>query len=161
MENLTRAGHHPTEAAEHRAHWTSGIVRLSKRFHASAVIGSAGFISARHLPVTQNRWKAFMQIDFIFRIKEIGVRKWHVIAALVDVPKNWDELDDWEKREYLTKPDGYSPNYHAVISWASSRFEKICNSHNIFGLVADFKYTPSNKACTRQGQVAPQFDNFE
>ena len=28
--------------------------------------------------------------------------------------------------------------------------------------VLEQKYlTPSNKACTRQGQVAPQFDNFE
>lgn len=52
-----------------------------------------------------------MQIEFVFRIKEIGVRKWH--------------------------------------AWAASRFENICQQHNIFGMVADFKYTPSNKARTR------------
>ncbi len=95
-----------------------------------------------------SRWKATMQIEFVFRIKEIGVRKWHVVVASVEVPENWNELDEWNQREYITKPDGYSPNYHGMIAWASSKFEKICNQHNIFGMVADFKYTPSNKACS-------------
>lgn len=86
-----------------------------------------------------------MQIEFVFQIKEIGIRKWHVVNASVEVPENWNELDSWDQREYLTKPCGYSPNYHGMISWAASRFEKICQQHN---LVADFKYTPSNKAST-------------
>jgi hypothetical protein len=90
-----------------------------------------------------------MQIEFIFRIKEIGVRKWHVISASVEVPENWNNLDEWDQRKFLTDPHGYSPNYHGMISWAASRFEKICQQHNIFGVVADFKYTPSNIACSR------------
>ena len=90
-----------------------------------------------------------MQIEFVFQIKEIGVRKWHVVNASVSVPEKWNRMDEWEQREYLTKPDGYSPNYHGMISWAESKIEKICGQNNIFGMIADFKYTPSNKARTR------------
>lgn len=90
-----------------------------------------------------------MQIEFVFKIKEIGVRKWHTVIASVEVPENWNVIDEWEQREYLTKPNGYSPNYHGMISWAGSRFEEICEQNNIFGVIADFNYTPSNIACSR------------
>lgn len=97
-----------------------------------------------------------MQIEFVFKIKEIGVRKWHVINVSVDVPENWNDLDEWDQRKYLTEPVGYSPNYHGMISWAASRFENICEQHNIFGEISDFKYTPSNIACSGQGDSAAQ-----
>ncbi len=138
-----------------------GRVAIFRQFLPFGLFLLPSSLLAHPTTANANRWKATMQNEFVFRIKEIGVRKWHVVVASVEVPENWNELDEWNQREYITKPDGYSPNYHGMISWASSKFEKICHQHNIFGMVADFKYTPSNTACTRQGAaIKPSSNNL-
>jgi hypothetical protein len=81
-----------------------------------------------------------MQREFVFRIKEIGVRKWHVVRACVDVPENWDSLDEGDQRNYLTRPNGYNIHYARHIAYADSRFETLCDTAGIFGCISDFKY---------------------
>ena len=83
-----------------------------------------------------------MQREFVFKIKENGVRKWFDTSAVIDVPENWDTMSEDEQREYLIKPTG-SHAHPQGIYYLASRFQKETGVEEAI----DFRFTstPPNK----------------
>ena len=80
-------------------------------------------------------------IDFVFRIKEIGVRKWHVVPASVSVPMNWFEMNETDQMNYLSHSQGYRTNDAGLLFLDPSHLKVICQSAKIYGEISDFTYT--------------------
>jgi hypothetical protein len=81
--------------------------------------------------------------EFVFKIKEKGIRKWLEMSAVIDVPENWDAMSEDEQREYLVKPTG-SHAHPQGIYYLASRFQKATGADDVI----DFRFTstPPNKA---------------
>ena len=86
-----------------------------------------------------------MQREFIFKIKEKGVRKWLQVSAVIDVPEDWDTMSEDDQREYLIKPTG-SHAHPQGIYYLASIFQKATGVEEVI----DFRFTstPPNTVCT-------------
>jgi len=62
-------------------------------------------------------------VEILFNIKVVGQRRRHFVLANVEVPDNWNEMDEHEQHHYMTLSNekyGYSHPFHGGVDWAPS-----------------------------------------
>ena len=90
-----------------------------------------------------------MRKKIVFKIKIKGMRKWLVESATIDVPDNWDDMNEDEQREYLITPIA-SYEHQGQTLFTPSRFQKATGIEEITEEVVDFEFTTSpNPVCSR------------
>jgi len=78
-----------------------------------------------------------MERKIEFLIKEKGICKTRCVIATVDVPNNWDNMPEDDKREYLIRPiNTYATSYGQFV-YSGSRFQRATGVEND---VIDFKF---------------------